>query len=1040
MRRRYLLLAAVSPLCLAGAAFAETTITTTVTTPVTTATAASGAPDDLRVTSTGAVQPTSGTAITLNSDDNVTVEGTVKITDANDATGILVEGGRTGDVKLSGTITIDESTEIKDTDSDGDNDGPFATGARRFGVRVTGAAPFTGMIGQTAGTITVEGNDSAGISVESALNGSIRTAGAITVSGDRSFGVHATGPVSGDVAVASISAQGAGAVGLALDGDVGGRLTISNTIAATGYRYTTRPVESAVAKLDADDLLQGGPAVRVRGDVAGGILLDAPPADLDPNDTDEDDDGVADASETTGGISSFGAAPALQVGSTDAVFIGLAGTGDNAYGVLLKGNIGASGVYDGITGNAIQLGGLGGAVTVAGGVRVGGTVTATAVKADATALRLGADATAPVLSVGGTLQAAASSTDAVNVRAVQVDTGGQLPAIANTGAITATITGGKGVATAIHDASGTLALIENTNRIAAAFTPPSGTAVTGQAIAIDLRANATGATVRQNANSATTITPTITGDVLFGAGPSRLELNAGVMNGAAAFGTGADTMLVTGGAKFTGALTDAGGGLALDVANGRLTATNGDTVGLSALRLGSTGELVVTLDPAASKNTRFNVAGAATLESGAKIGIRLASKLTAPATFTLIDAGAGQLTAGTLDQSLLSGTPWLYKAELKLDQPAGDVLADVRRRTAAEAGLDTAESAAYDAVFLNFDRDATLASAMLSKTDEAGFRRLYDQLLPDYSGGLFHTLAQATEVAGRGIDSEPALMGRDGLRAWTQEIGFVIKRDLERSGSYDATGFGIAAGVEAPDTVLGVVGVQASFLTLDVDEKNSGANEYLGGSVFSAGLYWREKLGDLTAALGATGGYASLDSRRSVVDVDTGLNRETNSDWSGGLFTVHGGVSYQADLGAVFARPHATLDYIWFKEGDRTESGGGEAIDLAIDGRTSSQLAGFVGATLGMRLGFGGEMEWTPEITAGWRQVSGKGPGDTKAKFIGGGEVFNMESPELEGGAAVARAALRGAGSYFDLGLEGGGEFRDDYDAYDARLYARVKF
>ncbi|HYD45248.1 MAG TPA: autotransporter outer membrane beta-barrel domain-containing protein, partial [Phenylobacterium sp.] len=115
MRRRYLLLAAVSPLCLASAALAETTISTTVTAPVATATAASGAPDDIRVTSAGVVQPTGGTAITLNSDDNVTVEGAVKITDANDATGVLVEGGRTGEVKISGSITVDESTEIKDT-------------------------------------------------------------------------------------------------------------------------------------------------------------------------------------------------------------------------------------------------------------------------------------------------------------------------------------------------------------------------------------------------------------------------------------------------------------------------------------------------------------------------------------------------------------------------------------------------------------------------------------------------------------------------------------------------------------------------------------------------------------------------------------------------------------------------------------------------------------------------------------------------------------------------------------------------------------
>ena len=47
------------------------------------------------------------------------------------------------------------------------------------------------------------------------------------------------------------------------------------------------------AKLDADDLLMGGPAVRVAGDVAGGILLDVRPADLDDEEDDEDNDGQA---------------------------------------------------------------------------------------------------------------------------------------------------------------------------------------------------------------------------------------------------------------------------------------------------------------------------------------------------------------------------------------------------------------------------------------------------------------------------------------------------------------------------------------------------------------------------------------------------------------------------------------------------------------------------------------------------------------------------------------------------------------------------
>src|SRR3990167_3731909 len=241
MPLRHVLLAAASPLCLlAGAAHAETVISDARTTPIATATAASGAPDSVKVASGGSVKPTSGAAITLNSNH-------VVIQDVDDATGILVLGGTTGEVKISGAIQVDETTEIKDADSDGDNDGPFATGNRRFGVRVTGPQTFHGSIVMSGGTIAVEGNDSAGISVETAIDGSVRTAGAITVSGDRIHGVHTTGTVGGDVAIlSSVLVQGKDAVGVAVDQGVGGKLVLGNTITATGYRYTTRPADAAL--------------------------------------------------------------------------------------------------------------------------------------------------------------------------------------------------------------------------------------------------------------------------------------------------------------------------------------------------------------------------------------------------------------------------------------------------------------------------------------------------------------------------------------------------------------------------------------------------------------------------------------------------------------------------------------------------------------------------------------------------------------------------------------------------------------------------
>ncbi|WP_312167076.1 autotransporter domain-containing protein [Phenylobacterium sp.] len=1044
MRLRHVLFAAASPLCLlAGAAQAETVISTSVSTPVATATAASGARDDIKITSAGTVQPTSaGAAVTLNSDNTVTNEGTIKFSNVDDATGILVLGGTTGSVRHAGTIVIDETTEIKDADGDGDLDGPFATGARRYGIRVTGPAAFHGEVAQVGGSITIEGADSAGISVETAIDGSVRTAGAITVTGDRSYGVHTASTVGGDVAIlGAVTVQGQDNVAVATDDDIGGKLVLGNAITATGFRYTTRGADAAVAKLDADDLLVGGPAVRVRGDVLGGVVVDAPPADLDKDDPDEDKDGIPDAQETTGAVTSLGSAPAIQIGSdARAVRLGVGGTDTNAYGLNIKGTAQALGIYDGFSATAVQVGGLGGDVVVDGGVRVSGTVSATAAKAGAVGLRLGSGASTPKIIVdGGAIKASASATDAVDVRAVQIDAGAGVSYLGNSGDITAAITGTQGSATAILDASGSLSLIENVRTIAAGFSPTDKTqAITGKAVALDLRANTAGVTVRQGPNASTSVTPAIVGDVLFGSGAGRLELLAGTLDGAVAFGSGADALVIDGGARMTGALTDAGGGLTVNVAKGRLTATNADTINLTSLSLGSTGELVLTADPAAGKSTSLNVAGAADLATGAKVGLRFTSKLDAPATFTLIKAGA--LTAGTLDESLLGSTPWLYKSELRVDQANNSLLADVRRRTASEAGLNTAEAAAYDAVFANFDRDATVRDALLSKTDEKGFTGLYDQFLPDFTGSLFHTLAAASDATNRAIDESDGQLTGEGLRVWTQEIAFLVKRDVDRTTKYDADGFGLAGGIEAPYTGIGTLGLMTSFVNVNVDDAFASAAESLGGQVFSAGVYWRDTAGGLTANLGLNGGYASLKSTRVLSDPAAGLNKEAKSDWSGLTFAAHAGLSYLFDLGRLYFKPQATADYFMLKENDRTESGGGGAMDLSIDERSSNQLSAFAGLTLGARFGEESAFVWVPELTAGWRQAAGDGVDVTTARFVAGGPAFSLAAPDLSGGGPVVRLALRGQGQYFDFAVEGGGEYRDDYEAYDGRVVVRFLF
>src|SRR3546814_17723936 len=80
------------------------------------------------------------------------------------------------------------------------------------------------------------------------------------------------------------------------------------------------------------------------------------------------------AKEGNAVVRSYGSAAAIRIGSADRdVPIGaVAGTG-TGLGFIIDGAVLGDGLYAGQDGNAIQIGGLGGAVTIACGSGLGGT-------------------------------------------------------------------------------------------------------------------------------------------------------------------------------------------------------------------------------------------------------------------------------------------------------------------------------------------------------------------------------------------------------------------------------------------------------------------------------------------------------------------------------------------------------------------------------------------------------------------------------------------------------------------------------------------
>lgn len=239
---------AIAPLLAASGAMAEVVISTARTTPITTSNATGSGPDDIRFSGSGSIAVSSGVAVTVDTSDNVTIDSGGSIlmaTAADGATGVLVNPGLTSNVTVNGSISIGDTIgTYPDTDNDGDIDGPWATGTGRYGIRYAAGAPVTGnLVVGTTGVISVDGNNSYGISVESGLIGNLTSQGNIRVFGDNSIAVRTTGSVSGSVSgnvalLGTVQARGANASAVSIGGDVGGRLTLQGDISASGYRYT----------------------------------------------------------------------------------------------------------------------------------------------------------------------------------------------------------------------------------------------------------------------------------------------------------------------------------------------------------------------------------------------------------------------------------------------------------------------------------------------------------------------------------------------------------------------------------------------------------------------------------------------------------------------------------------------------------------------------------------------------------------------------------------------------------------------------------
>ena len=979
---------------MASSAAAETAISTATTIPVTTS-----ALGDIHVTSTGSIKPTSGIAVTVNSSSFVNNEGTIAIQGANDSAGIVANPGLTGNITNSGTITIDENYTPTDSDNDGDLDGPFALGSNRFGIHVISGGTYTGNIVHS-GTITIEGNNSAGIALDSALTGAVNlTNGKIGVIGNDSVGIR-TGAVSGNVNIGSgsnVAVQGQNAVGVLLGGDIGGALTLQGSVSTTGYRYTTAPADPS--KLDADDLLQGGPAVLISGNVAGGILLDTRPADNDPNSTDEDGDGIADSSETTATLASYGAAPALKIGSTSQdISIGAVASSSAGHGLVINGNVGANGVYSGISATALEVGGTGHAVNIAGGLTLSGAIGATASGANATAIHLGGGASVPQIVVSGSVTSNGGGTATAVSRAILIDSGATVNSITNSGTIFATRSGTSGTAAAIVDQSGTLGLVQNSGSIGVA----NAAALGDSATAIDLSANTTGATVRQLAAASGKPAPTITGNILFGSGGDTLDIQAGTVTGNVDFGGGSDVMSLAGTSAFHGTLANSSG-LALNVGAGTtLDLQNAGTVSLASLTTGAGASLGVHIADAGF--TSYNVAGTANFATGTKIAVTFDQIGTAPGNYVIIDAGT--LVGGQNLTSSIVTLPFLFNSTLTPDASTGQVTLGVQLKASSDLGLNRSERQIIDAVLGAADADSGVAGVLLTIADSSTLKSTLQQMMPEHAGGVFETATKPSRLAAD-ILAQPRMS--KGL--WLQQVAWGSSKSVGDTSTYKLGSWGTVAGYDVPVGPVGNVGVSLGYY-FGKDHHN-GAE--LVSNHYEAGVYWRGNLGPIHAWARGTAATLNFDSTRNFSGLDEGatVTRSADGEWNGRLYSGSAGVSYEAHAGRLSIRPNASIEYYKLHEKGFTETGGGDAYDLTVRARDSKETAANAMLALGYDFMRAEDQEsaWLRlELEGGRRQILSGSVGDTVASF-GSSTPFTLTADDRTSGWRGGLRLLGGGSS-----------------------------
>lgn len=1054
MRIKPIHLAGIAVALVSGAAkdaLADTTVTTATTTPLTTS--SSG---NITVNSGGSITVTAGQAATTAnaSSLNITNAGTLSSNNADNTTGILLSNGGSGAISSSGPISLVEDYTRTDSNSDGVLDGVFAQGSNRVGIRLVSGS-FTGNISNT-GSITIEGNNSAAISLNGLVTGDLTNSGGLIVTGDNATVINISGGLGNGLVgnittTGSYTAFGSNATGLLLDAPVTGNVNINGSWVTTGFSSTLRPADTS--HLGPDNLLLGGSVIDVRYGISQGLTIGGPGVELDSGE-----------SGVTATLQTYGSAPAVSI-TAGATADTVLGADTHGFGFDVRGGISAFGIYDNISSTAVRIAGSGThSVTINGGATFDGALVSAATEGDAYGVVIGANANVPSILVRKTMTVSTLSNTSTMHTATgfSIGSGANVPSINNSGTLTVTGFGQYANATAIADSSNTLTTITNSGTLVAQLTAvdndttdtiPAPTP-TGTANAIDVHLSSVNVTVNQNADTPFTDDDSVdddaasrpavrmVGNVLFGSGNDTFNLNAGTVTGNISFGTGTDTFNVASGTTYTGALSHNNAvGLLTVTSAGTMNLTGGTTnVGDATFNTGSV--LTLQLADIPANSATINAAGTVTFASNATL------RVIAPA--GLPPASASNqviLTAATLNidpnahvLGNITGGSYIYN--FNVSQSANTLLASYVLKTPAQLGFSANQAAAFDPMLAALRNDTNAAAAVGALTDATSFNTAYAELMPSYSSAsaeLATTAISQQQSATSNRLSTTRLNNLNEVSAWAQEIGYVIDRTPpDNNGEeFRGNGFGFALGIDGPLNNGALFGLSASFIASDAEQPIRPD-----GKVSSS-------FGQLNAYLGSAWGPIDLDvvagaglgkmRERRFMEIGTFRSIAEANWWA---YEGHGMIRASAPMsvggGWLTMTPQVALTYVGLSEQGYEEKDAG-ALNISADSAFTQRLWGDVGVEFAARLISHGQTVVAPRLTLGYRANLITGGGDRTFRYAGGSD-FTLSDDDYGSGGPIIGIGLDATNGYSTLSAGYEGEFTDQIERHSFNVALRFRF